>query len=56
MQQIQELEITHLPIGDLRPDPANPRRISDEELESLTRSIREFGSSTQSSPGGRTRW
>ena len=29
----QELEITHLPIGDLRPDPANPRRISDEELE-----------------------
>ena len=43
MQQIQELEITHLPIGDLRPDPANPRRISDEELESLTRSIREFG-------------
>jgi len=37
------LEITHLPIGDLRPDPANPRRISDEELESLTRSIREFG-------------
>ena len=39
----QELEITHLPIGDLRPDPANPRRISDEELESLTRSIREFG-------------
>ena len=43
MQQNQELEITHLPIGDLRPDPANPRRISDEELESLTRSIREFG-------------
>ena len=39
----QELEITHLPISDLRPDPANPRRISDEELESLTRSIREFG-------------
>jgi DNA modification methylase len=27
----------------LRPDPANPRRISDKELESLTRSIREFG-------------
>ena len=33
-----------LPVcGDLRPDPANPRRISDQELESLTRSIREFG-------------
>ena len=39
----QDIEITNLPIGDLRPDPANPRRISDEELESLTRSIREFG-------------
>ena len=37
------LEITHLSIDDLRPDPANPRRISDEELEALTRSIREFG-------------
>ena len=39
----QDIDITHLPIGDLRPDPANPRRISDEELESLTRSMREFG-------------
>ena len=37
------LEIDHVPIGDLRPDPFNPRRISDDELESLTRSIREFG-------------
>jgi DNA modification methylase len=27
----------------LRPDPANPRRISDQELETLTRSINEFG-------------
>ena len=36
-------EITHVPIKDLRPDPANPRRISDEELESLTRSIHKFG-------------
>jgi DNA modification methylase len=35
--------IEHLPIDDLHPDPANPRRISDDELESLTRSIREFG-------------
>ena len=43
MQKIDDIEISHLPIGDLRPDPANPRRISDEELESLTRSIREFG-------------
>ena len=39
----QEIDITHLPIGELRHDPANPRRISDDELESLTRSIREFG-------------
>jgi DNA modification methylase len=37
------LEIDHVPIGDVHPDPANPRRISDDELESLTRSIREFG-------------
>ena len=42
-QALTALEITHLSIGDLRPDPANPRRISDDELESLTRSIREFG-------------
>ena len=43
MPESTALEITNLPIRDLRPDPANPRRISDEELESLTRSIREFG-------------
>jgi len=39
----QPLKIHHVPIGDLRPDPFNPRRISDAELEALTRSIREFG-------------
>jgi DNA modification methylase len=37
------LAIEHVAIDDLRPDPANPRRISDAELESLTRSIQEFG-------------
>ena len=37
------LEIFQLPIGKLKSDPANPRPISDEELESLTRSIQEFG-------------
>jgi DNA modification methylase len=37
------LTIELMPIGDLRPDPFNPRRISDAELEALTRSIREFG-------------
>ena len=43
MPEPHPLEILQLPIGELKPDPANPRRISDEELESLTRSIREFG-------------
>jgi DNA modification methylase len=33
----------HVAIDDLRPDPANPRRIDDGELEALTRSIQEFG-------------
>lgn len=37
------LTIEQVPIGDLRPDPSNPRRISDAELEALTRSIRQFG-------------
>ena len=37
------LQIEHVPIGSLRPDPANPRRISDQELEALTRSIQQFG-------------
>jgi len=35
--------IEQIPIGELRPDPANPRRISDEELDALERSIRQFG-------------
>jgi DNA modification methylase len=39
----QQIQVEQVPIDDLRPDPANPRRISDEELETLTRSIREFG-------------
>ena len=38
-----QLQIEHVQIDDLRPDPANPRRISDAELEVLTRSIQEFG-------------
>ena len=43
MKVTEQLQIEQVPIGDLRPDPANPRRISDQELEALTRSIREFG-------------
>ena len=38
-----DLHIAHVAIDSLLPDPANPRRISDAELEALTRSIREFG-------------
>jgi ParB-like chromosome segregation protein Spo0J len=37
------LTIEQVPIDDLTPDPANPRLIMDAELESLTRSIAEFG-------------
>jgi DNA modification methylase len=35
--------IEQIPIDALRPDPANPRRISEEELDALERSIRQFG-------------
>jgi ParB-like chromosome segregation protein Spo0J len=37
------LTVEQVAIDLLRPDPANPRRIGDEELESLTRSLRQFG-------------
>jgi len=37
------ITIEYIDIGKLKPDPANPRRISDQELEILTRSIHEFG-------------
>ena len=43
MKTAQQIQIEQVPIEELRPDPANPRRISDQELEALTRSIREFG-------------
>jgi len=43
MTNIEPIAIQHLHIDELRPDPTNPRRISDEELEALTRSIKEFG-------------
>jgi len=41
--QDRTLTIEHVSIGDLRPDPFNPRRISSTELEALTRSIQQFG-------------
>jgi len=37
------LAIHNVPVDDLVPDPANPRHITEAELEALTRSIREFG-------------
>jgi ParB-like chromosome segregation protein Spo0J len=37
------IQIEHVPIDQLRPDPANPRKISDTELEALTRSMQQFG-------------
>ncbi|MFI5259621.1 MAG: site-specific DNA-methyltransferase [Candidatus Limnocylindrales bacterium] len=37
------LTLEQVPIDQLRPDPANPRWISEEELDSLERSIRQFG-------------
>ncbi len=42
-EQIAALKVVEVPIDDLRPDPANPRRISDAQLEALTRSLREYG-------------
>ncbi|MGD0020513.1 MAG: ParB N-terminal domain-containing protein, partial [Candidatus Limnocylindrales bacterium] len=40
---LPSLSVEEVPIDLLRPDPANPRRIGDEALESLTRSLRRFG-------------
>ncbi|MGA2514600.1 MAG: site-specific DNA-methyltransferase [Candidatus Limnocylindrales bacterium] len=40
---LPSLSIEDVPIDQLRPDPANPRRISDDELDSLERSIGQFG-------------
>jgi ParB-like chromosome segregation protein Spo0J len=36
-------QIAQVPIDDLHPDPKNPRKISAEELDRLSRSLREFG-------------
>ena len=35
--------IEQVSIDELRPDPANPRRIGEDELDALTRSLRQFG-------------
>jgi len=43
MTKTTPYQIEQVDIETLRPDPANPRRISDVELEALTRSLREWG-------------
>ncbi|MBN1631219.1 MAG: DNA modification methylase [Thermoleophilia bacterium] len=40
---VAPLTIEMVSLSSLHPDPVNPRRISDSELEALTRSIKEFG-------------
>jgi DNA modification methylase len=40
---LPSLIVEQVPIDELRPDPANPRRIGDDELDSLERSLRQFG-------------
>jgi len=37
------ITVEYVEIDRLKPDPANPRHISDQELEALTRSISQFG-------------
>jgi len=36
-------QIEEVVIDELRPDPANPRRISNDQLEALTRSLQTYG-------------
>ena len=40
---LSDLVVEQVPIDELRPDPANPRRIGDDELDALERSLRQFG-------------
>jgi DNA modification methylase len=40
---LPSLTVEQVAIDLLRPDPANPRRISEEELDALERSLRQFG-------------
>lgn len=35
--------VEEVPLDDLRPDPADPRRIGDHEPEALTQRLRRFG-------------
>jgi len=40
---LPSLTVEEVAIDDLRPDPANPRRIGEDELDALERSLRQFG-------------
>jgi ParB-like chromosome segregation protein Spo0J len=43
MRATADLRIVQVPINELRTDPANPRRIGDAELDTLTKSMRVHG-------------
>ena len=38
-----QIQVENVSIDQLRPDPVNPRRIGEAELEALARSIRQYG-------------
>src|SRR5665811_2244456 len=40
---LPSLAVEEVALDALRPDPANPRRISEDELDALERSLRQFG-------------
>ena len=40
---LPSLTVEDVPIDRLRPDPANPPRIGEDELDALERSLRQFG-------------
>lgn len=56
MTTTPSLVVEEIGLDELHPDPANPRRISDQQLEALTRSLKSTASSSLSSPGARTIW
>ena len=43
IEKLQPVDMEYADLNHLHPDPGNPRKISEGELESLTRSIRQFG-------------
>jgi ParB-like chromosome segregation protein Spo0J len=43
MSAADALVIEQVPLEQLKPDPANPRRIDDAELDALTRSLQQWG-------------